>query len=294
MVSSSPPRQILKSEQDRSGGPPFALISPRQSCGTVDPRPHPNSPRLITSTYLKLRLQQVYPATEPTEIRRSAIPPNESLGFVFNGIWCSHGFHSVSQSSLWFPLSVCLQFRSFFQYRNLAPLRVIPADVNEDLSKPPCPLEIEGVIKSMHPTKALLSPDGLPALFYQSGWSTIKEDVCQMVQEFFNTSVFPASVNHTIITLIPKNERCESLADYRPIGLCYVLYKVVAKILAKRIRPLFDGLISSNQSALIPGRQIVENCVVAHHSMNLKKGNERFFLRLICPRHMIGSNGRSC
>ena len=49
-----------------------------------------------------------------------------------------------------------------------------------DLCRIPSAEEIHSVIKYMHPTKAL-GLDGLPALFYQSGWGTIKDEVTSSI-----------------------------------------------------------------------------------------------------------------
>lgn len=63
----------------------------------------------------------------------------------------------------------------------------------------------------------------------------------------------------------------ESPSDYRPVALCNVLYKIVTKIITCRLSTLLDPLIDKNQSAFIPGRQILDNIVAAKelvHSMN--------------------------
>ena len=60
-------------------------------------------------------------------------------------------------------------------------------------------------------------------------------------------------MNKTLITLIPKCQFPESLANYRPISLCNSVYKIISKILVARIRPLLGNLISSIQTALCQG-----------------------------------------
>jgi len=44
--------------------------------------------------------------------------------------------------------------------------------------------EIEVAIQGMSPTKAL-GPDGLPLIFFQSGRTTVEDDVMEMTQNFF-------------------------------------------------------------------------------------------------------------
>lgn len=46
----------------------------------------------------------------------------------------------------------------------------------------------------------------------------------------------------------------DKLADYHPISLCNVTYKLIAKIIARRIRPYLERLISKDQGAFDLGR----------------------------------------
>ncbi|XP_061998979.1 uncharacterized protein LOC133716290 [Rosa rugosa] len=54
-------------------------------------------------------------------------------------------------------------------------------------------------------------------------------------------------LNHTIISLIPKIDGPQHMANFQPISLCTTIYKVISKIIVARIRPLMQHLISPNQ-----------------------------------------------
>jgi hypothetical protein len=58
-------------------------------------------------------------------------------------------------------------------------------DMNEELTKPFTDLEIKTALFQMGPTKAP-GPDGFPALFYQTHWSFLKDDICSAVRGFFD------------------------------------------------------------------------------------------------------------
>ena len=54
------------------------------------------------------------------------------------------------------------------------------------------------------------------------------------IQQFFINGAFKEGVNNTNLVLILKKE-CQTPVDLRPIALCHVTYKVVAKFLVNRI-----------------------------------------------------------
>ena len=125
---------------------------------------------------------------------------------------------------------------------------VISANENEKLILIPSPTEIRDAVFSLHADKAP-GPDGFSAGFFHTHWETIGADIVREVQEFFETSKLPPSINETFIRLIPKIQNPKTVADYRPIALCNVYYKIVSKILTKRLQPLLPNIISENQSA---------------------------------------------
>ncbi|XP_056850253.1 uncharacterized protein LOC108824527 [Raphanus sativus] len=70
-------------------------------------------------------------------------------------------------------------------------------------------------------------------------------------------------VNSTILALIPKKNDATKMGDYRPISCCNVLYKVLSKILANRLKRILPKFISTNQSAFVKDRLIMENVLLA-------------------------------
>ncbi|KAL5537998.1 hypothetical protein UlMin_045938 [Ulmus minor] len=69
------------------------------------------------------------------------------------------------------------------------------------------------------------------------------------------------------------------MKDFRPISLCFVLYKIISKCLANRLKIWLDDLISENQSAFVGGRLIHENIIAGFEGIHLMKhgrlGNSR-------------------
>jgi hypothetical protein len=155
----------------------------------------------------------------------------------------------------------------------------VDIEMNENLIRDFTDREISDALFQIGPLKAP-GADGFPARFFQRNWGTIKEEVIRAVKKFFADGEMPPEVNETIIVLIPKNNEPISLKDFRPISLCNVVYKIVAKCIANRLRPLLDGIISENQSAYIPGRLITDNALIAfecfHNIQSNKKKDSNF------------------
>lgn len=91
--------------------------------------------------------------------------------------------------------------------------------------------------------------------------------------------MFPAEVNDTNIVLIPKKENADTMKDLCPIAPCNVLYKILAKVLANRLKRIFPSIISEHQSTFVPGRNISDNVLVAfeliHYMKQKKQGAKR-------------------
>jgi hypothetical protein len=138
----------------------------------------------------------------------------------------------------------------------------VTPEMNERLMLEFTDKEISDALFQIGPLKAP-GLDGFPARFFQCNWGVLKEENIPAVKEFFRTGIMPKGVNDATVVLIPKVDLPTKVTDLRPISLCNVVYKVLAKCLVNRLRPILDELISPNQSAFVRGRLITDNALVA-------------------------------
>lgn len=95
--------------------------------------------------------------------------------------------------------------------------------------------------------------------------------VCKVVLEFLNSGGMLNWLNHTNIVFVPKISLSLSVNEYRPILLCNVLYKLIAKNLTNRLKNVLPHIISSYQSAFVLGISIIENVMVAFKLLHTMK-----------------------
>ena len=99
--------------------------------------------------------------------------------------------------------------------------------------------------------------------------------------DFLNNGIMEPDVNYMQIVLIPKIKSPEKITDYRPISLCNVIYKIISKVLANRLKQILPHLIATMQSAFVHSRLITDNFLVAYESLHAmhyhKKGRRGSF-----------------
>ena len=95
--------------------------------------------------------------------------------------------------------------------------------------------------------------DGIPNEFYQKCWDHIKEDLGELVRAIMNKGTLPREMNLSLIILVPKVSNSRTVKYFRPISLLGGIYKIIAKILASRIRLLVPKLVHPSQAGFVKG-----------------------------------------
>lgn len=102
--------------------------------------------------------------------------------------------------------------------------------------------------------------DGLPAEFYKVFWKDVSSTLISALNYAYETGKLSITQRRGIIKLIPKKDAEPFfIKNWRPLTLLNSDYKIAAKSIANRLKPLLPDLINYDQTGFIRGRFIGEN-----------------------------------
>ena len=93
-------------------------------------------------------------------------------------------------------------------------------------------------------------------------------DVVCMVLNVLNSNISMTDINKTFITLTLKTNNPANMIEFRPISLSNVIYKLIFKVLANRLKSVLPQIISENQSAFLSKRLITDNVLISFELMH--------------------------
>jgi hypothetical protein len=94
-------------------------------------------------------------------------------------------------------------------------------------------------------------------------------DIFDAIKKWLQRDYFHSSLNGTNICLIPKCENSMS------ISICNVLYKVVSKLIANRLKIYLAKCMAEEQSTFVKGRSILDNALIATEIIHALKHKTR-------------------
>ena len=118
--------------------------------------------------------------------------------------------------------------------------------------------ECQNALRNMKLNKSPGS-DGLPVEFYVSFWQDVKTLVVESLNEGYEIGELSVTQKRGILNLIFKKEDKTLLSNWRPISLLNTDYKILAHVLANRLKKNIGKLVHTDQSGYIKGRNICFN-----------------------------------
>ncbi|GBG70935.1 hypothetical protein CBR_g8236 [Chara braunii] len=131
-----------------------------------------------------------------------------------------------------------------------------------DLDRPITKVEAEEALKAMANGKTPRN-DGLPTEFYRQHWNLLGDDLIEIYNEMQMGGKLPESACGGIISILFKKGDTSEIRNWRPISLLNVSYKILAKVMARRLGRYLSDLMEDDQTTFVRGRSIYENIVTA-------------------------------
>lgn len=119
-------------------------------------------------------------------------------------------------------------------------------------------------------------PDGIPALFFHKFWHVINKDVLHSTLDILINKLNPFFFQHNSqVVLIPKIPSLKNTKDFRPTILCNVIFKVITKAIANKLKSILRDIIHLTQSSFVPGRLIIDHALITFETFHFLKQTRR-------------------
>ncbi|XP_020985845.2 uncharacterized protein LOC107462320 [Arachis duranensis] len=130
--------------------------------------------------------------------------------------------------------------------------------------------EVKDAVWECESSKAS-SSDGYNTNFIKRCWEEIGVKFTKAVLSLFEMARLPAESNVTWVALASKFLGAKEIKDIRPISIARCVYKVISKVLTKRMKSVIPGLVGESQSAFVKGRRIHDGALIAGETVQWLK-----------------------
>lgn len=96
-------------------------------------------------------------------------------------------------------------------------------------------------------------------------------ELLEVVEDSRRAWKVSTALNATFIALIPKSDKPDSFGGFMPIALCNLVYKLITKIIATRLKTTMSFDISKEQFGFLDGRQITNAIGVVQEVLHIIK-----------------------
>ena len=121
--------------------------------------------------------------------------------------------------------------------------------------------------------------DGIPIEFYKEFYNFLKDDSLQLYNNIlFNEKQPQKTMNRAIITLIPQKRDLNKLKYWGPISSLCLDYKILTKILSKRLQKVLPNIISEEQNCSIPQTSSIRDAILNKRCNKIKQRKKHTIL----------------
>ncbi|GBG82527.1 hypothetical protein CBR_g34903 [Chara braunii] len=150
---------------------------------------------------------------------------------------------------------------------------MLPLEGRLLIDRPVTAEELTETLKCMARGKAP-GDDGLPVEFFAACWEVLVGDLVHLFNKIRQGGRLGRTMTRGIISLLFKKGDRSDIRNWRPISLLNVVYKLLAKLLSRRLGDYLPGLVQRDQGAFVRGRSIFENVVTAIEALELIEREE--------------------
>ncbi|CAI5464348.1 unnamed protein product [Closterium sp. Yama58-4] len=135
--------------------------------------------------------------------------------------------------------------------------------------------------------------DGLPKELFEAHWDLLGKGFMALAKDFARTAVLSTEVKEAVTILLHKKGDKDQLNNYRPITLLNFTYKVLARVMADRMKKYLGRVISPEQYGFLPRRRLTDAVgLVADIIDSARNDNEDWFLLLVDFKKVFDSVSR--
>ncbi|CAI5458902.1 unnamed protein product [Closterium sp. Yama58-4] len=234
----------------------------------------------VASPYLSARVKARKADTQITElsVAGGVVSSNQDIlreaSHFFKGIFGANKQRTVSD---WSPEAD--------KTLSQAAVVSLEADWSED--------EVKRAFRSLANNKAP-GKDGLPKELFEAHWDVLGKHFMKLVADFSESAVLPTSTKDAVTILLHKKGGRDQIENYRPITLLSSVYKVLARVVADRIKKVLHEVISTEQYGFLPGRRLSDAVgLVANVIEAAKHKDEDWYILLVDFKKAFDSVSRS-
>lgn len=143
--------------------------------------------------------------------------------FLRDSVWCTNNERLQEEAIHFYQDLFSADVNTTPYSLQLANIPQLSEEGCSALNTPVTKAKVKVAVFSMKSYKAP-GPDGFQALFFKHFWSLVGDDLWQLGSKAFTNGIFEKDMAEVLLVLIPKEERPTSLCNFRPIGLCNVVF----------------------------------------------------------------------